>query len=142
MAEPYPQLFNPWPTSSSGSFTKTHCVRMAFAAASTFLICWPAPAQHNLSAATAEASGNCSAERSSCPSGFKQIECCQGCLSVFRMARRRVMNHPPSFPKCPAVEFGEEVADEHLLRGGVSRQLSDVRVVALVRVFADLRTRG
>lgn len=41
-----------------------------------------------------------------------------------------------------AAELGEEVADERVLRGGVSRQLSDVRVVALVGLFADLRAGG
>lgn len=41
--------------------------------------------------------------------------------------------------KHAADELGEEVADEHLLRGRVSRQLSAVGVVGLVRVLADLR---
>lgn len=43
---------------------------------------------------------------------------------------------------CVAAEPGEEVADEHLLHSGMSRQLSAVRVVALVRVLADMRAGG
>lgn len=45
-------------------------------------------------------------------------------------------------PLCVAAELGEEVADEHLLHGGMSRQLSAVRVVVLVRVLADMRAGG
>lgn len=53
------------------------------------------------------------------------------------------MNLPPfrSLTRA-AVVFGEEVADEHLLCGRVSRQLPAVGVVGLDRVFADLWTRG
>lgn len=45
VAEPSPQLFNPWPTSSSGSFTKTHCVGMVFTAAFIIQFGWPEAAQ-------------------------------------------------------------------------------------------------
>lgn len=47
-----------------------------------------------------------------------------------------------AFLLCVAAEPGEEVADEHLMHGGVSRQLSAVRMVVLVRVFADMWAGG
>lgn len=46
------------------------------------------------------------------------------------------------FPACFPAELGEEVADEHLLCGRVSRQLSAVGVVGLVGVLADVRAGG
>lgn len=109
----------------------------AFTAASAFQLRWPDAAQRSLFPARTKASGNCRGVK--LPSGRNRLSwpCSDWMIS------RCVMNFIPfSFPERAAVEFGEEVADEHLLCGRVSRQLSAVGVVGLVRVFADMWTRG
>lgn len=129
------------PASSSGSFTKTHCGSVALTAASVFQVRWPrrwppqpvpAPKQRPLGAvalrgrAAVRLLSGC--HRPTQPAGSDDWTMC--CESVFLSA------------PCVTAESGEEVADEHLLHGRVSRQLSAVGVVGLVRVLADVWTGG
>lgn len=120
-----PQLFNPLTPRHRQAPSQKHIVWSTATASSLLKLC----------STRAEAAGSCGATWLSQTDRPARDEINGRCLLPITLSVSASL-------LCVAAEPGEEVADEHLLHGGVSRQLPAVRVVVLVRVLADVRAGG